>query len=276
MNSIFSYTDYRKYLFDYYTEGKHAGVTYRQIAIAVGFKSPGHFTQIIKGQADISDSLTQKFARYCKLKPREAAYFTTLVQFNQSGDSAVKKAHFERLASFKKSSVRIVDPDQYEFYNKWYYSPLRELLDIMEFRDDHTTLASMLIPAITPAQAKRAIVLLEHLGLIIKGSDGIWRKTDQVISTGTGASSPAINNFAITSMDMAKMALANISRDERTISWMTLTVSPASFCKIQEELRAFRQKALEIARADNAPDQVYQFNFQLFPLSRRLEKKSSS
>ena len=66
MKSVFEYTDYRKCLKDYY-EAKRAenkAVSHRFIAERVGFKSGGHFSQIISGKANISITFIEKFITF--------------------------------------------------------------------------------------------------------------------------------------------------------------------------------------------------------------------
>lgn len=274
MNTAFNYTDYRKFLSDVYSHERSLDrkFTYRHIASLVGFKSAGHFTQIIKGKANISAKLVDRFASGLRLNKREAEYFRHMVLYNQAKNHEDKKRHFERMIAFKESAIRIVDVKQYEFYNIWYYSAVREVLDF--FPCDGTNieqLGTMIQPAITPQQATKALALLLQLGLIQKDDSGRYRKTDAVISTGYEAHSVAINNFVISAADLAKEAIDRFPKSERNLSWMTLSVSPQGFEAIQEELRAFRRRALAIARQDSRASRVYQFNFHVFPLSRSYE-----
>jgi uncharacterized protein (TIGR02147 family) len=63
--------------------------------------------------------------------------------------------------------------------------------------------------------------------------------------------------------------------DERTFSCLTLGISEKGYKEIRQELRDFRSRVMKIATEDTA-DRIYQFGFQLFPLSHRYnhgEKK---
>jgi len=94
-----------------------------------------------------------------------------------------------------------------------------------------------------------------------------------VISTGYEAQALALGNFAINTMDLAKEAIDRFPKKERNLSWMTLNVSEQGFNEIQENLRAFRRQSLEIAKNDNKAHRVYQYNFQIFPMSKPYIKK---
>src|SRR4051812_35357408 len=129
MIDLFQYTDYRKYLRDYY-EAKRAALksfTHRHISQAVGFKSTGTFAQILQGKTNISTQTIAHFVDFLGHKKDEADYFELLVLFNQSKGHAEKKRYFEKILSFPKSNLKVVESGQYAFYEKWYYSVTREV-----------------------------------------------------------------------------------------------------------------------------------------------------
>lgn len=271
MESVFEYTDFRKLLRDYYTAKKNEDkkYTYRYIAEKVGFKSAGHFTQIITGKINISYNLIERFALDMKLKKREKEYFQNMVLYNQAKYHGDKKRYFKKIASFKESPITFLNKRQYEFYDKWYYSAIREALDFIKCDGSNCSkLAKILNPGITIKEAKNALILLETLGIIKKDSDGFYIKTDQVISTGYIAKNVSLNNYVLNSMKLAAEAVDRFPKEKRNLSWMTLSLSEESFGAIQEELRAFRKKALAIALNDKQVDRVCQFNFQIFPMTK--------
>jgi uncharacterized protein (TIGR02147 family) len=274
MDSIFSYTDYRKFLSDFYREKKalRKSFSYRFIASRVGFKSAGHFTQILTGKANISIMLIERFAEFLNLKKREAEYFQCLVLFNQAKNHEDKKRYFDKMTSFREATVRVVDAAQYEFYDKWYYTAIHELLDFYKFHGDYRELGRRIEPAISPIEAQKAVELLSGLGFIKKDAHGYFRKTSATITTGKSAPSLAVNSFVLNSLKLSAEAIDRFPRDQRNLSWLTMSLSQKSYDEIVDELRAFRRRALDIASQDPAADRVYQFNFQVFPLSKKQER----
>jgi uncharacterized protein (TIGR02147 family) len=271
MIDIFQYTDYRKYLSDFYEAEKNRNPHYshRYIAQKVGFASSGFFSKILQEKTNISNDLALRFADFLKLKKTEAEYFGLLVFFNQAKSHADKKRWFEKIVAFSKSKVKIVQVSQYEFFQKWYYVAIRELLAFYKFSDDYQQLGKMVDPPISEAQAKKAIALLEKLDLIKKGEDGFYKQTDTLISTGYDVKSVAINNFQIATLDLAKESIDRFPKDERDISTLTLSFSKELYGIIHERLKGFRRDILELVKNDpNAVDRVYQVNFQIFPLSQ--------
>lgn len=88
-----------------------------------------------------------------------------------------------------------MDATQYAYYEKWFYSVIREVLAFYPFKADFRQLARMLEPPISAAEAKKAIKLLADLKLIHKNEDGFNKKTDPVITPGYDTRSLAVNQF---------------------------------------------------------------------------------
>jgi len=271
MKSVFEYTDYRKFLSDFYEEKKSENKNYshRFIARHVGFKSGGHFSQILSGKANISISFIDRLSDFLKLKKREIVYFQTMVLFNQSKKHDDKKRYFEKMLFSKEAAIRTVTVEQYAFYDKWYYTAIRELLSFYRFSGDCDRLARMLQPSISANEAKQAIALLERLGLVKRDISGVYSLTDALISTGYEAGSLCINNFVFNALELAKCAMDGFDRQERNFSWVSLSASSKSYDSIVEELRECRRRVMNIVVNDKRPDRAYLFNFQLFPLSKR-------
>jgi uncharacterized protein (TIGR02147 family) len=270
MIDIFDYFDYRKLLKDLYNERKAANplFSYRLIGRKVGFSSAGFFTKILQGRANISLKIALEFAKLFKLKKHELHYFEMLVQFNQAKSHNEKKYFFEKLISMKQAKGKNLVPEQYELFSKWYYVVIRELIDFYPFYGDYKELAAMVVPAIKEAEAKKAIITLEKLGLVAKNPDGYYEHTDTVISTGDEWKSLAIQNFQIEAADLAKHAIQNIPKLDRDISTLTLSISSKTLESIRERIKQLRRELLELARTDGFADRVHQVNIHVFPVSR--------
>lgn len=270
MAKVFEYIDYRKLLKDLYEENKkkHPYFSLRYIAQKVGFKSAGFFTNIIQGKRNISAEYIFKFAELFKFKKKETEYFELLVNFAQAKHHSQKRYYFERILSYKNSKVAITDAQHYEFYSKWYYTAVRELIDLCPVTDDYEKLASMVSPSIKPSEAKNAIELLVRMGFIKKDKSGVYQQTERFISTGYDAQSVALTNFVLDTADLAKMAVDRFPRNRRSLSTLTVGVSPECYHTIEERLKDFRREILEIVRADTNPKTVYHVNFHIFPMSK--------
>jgi uncharacterized protein (TIGR02147 family) len=102
--------------------------------------------------------------------------------------------------------------------------------------------------------------------LIEKGADGIWRKTQAVLSTGELAAA-AIDTFRKDTLRLAAESIDRFPREERSISTLTVTLSPATFERLRDRFRHLRREILDMAREDSEADRVIQVNIQAFPLA---------
>ncbi len=269
MPSLFEYLDYRLFLKDVYLEVKQANPhhTHRFIEGKLKLKSSGHFAQILSGRCNISPALTARLAAFHKLGKREIDYFEILVAYNQAKGHEEKNRLFARLMGFRKARENVVGADRHAFYRKWYYTAVREALDLKPFRGDYAALGRMLTPAISADQAHEAVALLLRLGFIKKlPGDGL-AKTEAVITTGPLADSDDLKAYQVEILELARDAMDRFPKAKRNFSSLSVTLSEEEYRIMIEELRAFRGRLLEMARQCRSPDRVYQCNFQFFPLA---------
>jgi uncharacterized protein (TIGR02147 family) len=268
--SIFSYSDFRLFLKDWLQEQKTLGhpMTYEAFGEAVGFTSKGFLTQILQGKTKVPAGMVNRIAEALELKKKEKDYFGLLVQFNQAKSASQRAELHRRILGDFRAEAKSLALEQFEYYQKWYYSAIRSLLGYHPFRGDYAELAKQLDPAITPAQAKRSIKLLDELGLIAKKEDGFYHLTDRLITSGESFTSHAVIHFQREAMDLAKEALENFPKSERSGSTLTLGLSEEGYKAMEEKLRILRQELVEIAKFDKGIDRVIQINLHAFPLTR--------
>ncbi|HUI92417.1 MAG TPA: TIGR02147 family protein [Chitinivibrionales bacterium] len=272
--SIYDYTDYRLYLREYYEEQKtkNPAFSYRYFARKAGFNSSGLYKDIVDGRTGITRSLILRFAIAMKLSPKQQEYFETMVYFNEAKTVEEKKLYFERLMKYHNSKAFRVDASQYEYYSRWYYIAVRELLAIGNFKDDYAAIAQALNPTIRQEHAKKAIEVLKKLGLIQKNKLGYYKAVEKILTTGPEIKSLSIANFQKNMMDMAKEALDRHPAEHRNISTVTFSVSQQTYNDIKAELDACRKRILGMVERSENEDRVCQLNMQLFPLTQIKEK----
>lgn len=276
MLNVFEYINYRQLLKDLYEahKKKQSSFSYRYIGQKVGFKSAGFLSNILQGKRNISQNTIFKFAELFKFNKKETEYFELLVLYDQANQHSRKKYYFEKLLAMRKSKVHELTADQYMYFDKWYNVAIRELLNYFPFRGDYQQLAKMLNPPISPIEAKKSVALLKRLGLIEEKEDHTYRVTNKTITTVPHIPLVAVHNFQIATMDLAKEAIDRISREKRSISTLTLSLSKEAYKEIEDKLAIFRREVLDLVKHDkNRINRVYQFNFQIFPLSKERDTK---
>jgi uncharacterized protein (TIGR02147 family) len=267
--NLFDYFDYRNLMRDLYKERKaeDAGFSYRSIARRAGFSSAGFFTKILQGKSNISLPLIFKFAEVFKLTKAQTDYFELLVLFAQATSNSEKRHYFEKIVTVRKSKVKTLDPVQFELFDKWYYVAVREILDVYLFSDDYKDLAKKVYPPIKPSEAKEAVETLEKLGLIRRDPNGYYKRLDTIVSSGDEWESLVIQKYQSETIELAREALYAVPKTNRDISTLTLSISESGLQRLKEKIKEYRRELLEIAKADENADRVYQLNLQLFPLS---------
>jgi uncharacterized protein (TIGR02147 family) len=267
---IFDYLDYREYLADFYLAKKHEDKKFSQryFSLKLGVKSSGFFSDILNARRNLNQKNTIQFCKAMELNGEESDYFENLVNFNQAKALIEKKHWLRRMLACKKVNTKILNKDEFEYFSKWYYTAIREMLFYKKKGDDYRTIASELIPSIKPGEVKEALELLQRLGMVEKDKDGLYRQHDSLISTGSQIRSVHVANFQLQTLQMAISALDTMGPELRDFSTLTLSVSGEGLGKIKSVLTETRKEIMKIAKNDLNEDRVYQVNFQLFPLTR--------
>jgi uncharacterized protein (TIGR02147 family) len=270
MPDIFTYTDHRLFLKDYYDEKKRLqpSFSYQYFANRAGLKSKTFIYKVIVGQKALSKSAVFAVAQAMGLKKRETEYFEAMVNFTQARTEREREFYFNHFQTFgRHHSAAQLRQDQYTYFSKWYYPALRELVAILDFKNDFKLLARSLDPPITVVQARKAVRLLLDLGLIKRTPSQRYCQTDKSLTTGDHVQSLAVQAFQKENLRLAAEAIDRHKRYDRDISTLTASISEAGFKRICEEIAAFRKKLAAIIEKDEPADRVYQINFQAFPLS---------
>jgi uncharacterized protein (TIGR02147 family) len=283
MISIFDYSEYRKYLEDYYDEKKteNTAFSYQSLASKAGFNNRGFAYNIVKGKKNLSPANCHRVSEALRHNRYEAEYFETLVAFNQARDVKEKNRCFEKLCHIKSrgrgfSKTQIMNKNQYEFYSRWYHSAVRSIIGMYKFKNDYKWLAKMVTPAITVRQAKKSIELLLALGMIVKQKNGAYGLTDTSITTGKEVVGLAVQNFHDECTGLAKNAIHSVSKDNRNITGLTLGISRKSYDRICEEIAEFQNEIMNIANNDEDADRAYQLNFHMFPISKADNERKNA
>jgi uncharacterized protein (TIGR02147 family) len=268
--SVFHYFDFTAYLkqsFDF-EKAENKKFSHRFIALRLGVKSSSFFKDVLAKRIKITPARAAAFAKLMHLNQVESEYFEQLVQYNQAETQQEKEMFLERL--LRKSKSKLASPlqaFQKEYFNKWYYAAIRELLALREFRGDYAALAAELSPAISPSEAMEAVNLLVRLGMIHKTAQGHYQKVDKVVSSGSELKPEMIRPAIEGNIQLALEALNAYPQEVRPFSYLTLSVSEESFNEIAERIRSFRRDVLEIVTKDAKVDRLYQLNIQFFPVS---------
>ena len=279
--SISSFLDFREYLRAIVDAARANGepVTNRSFAQALRINSSSWLTNVLSGTKGITTETAQAISDYLGHNAWERKYFKILVNFNQAKTVERRNSHFTALKQHLLlkgySSLNVLEPDQYEFYSKWYYTAVRSLLGMFPMGDEYNRIGRLTSPSITAVQAKKSVKLLAKLGLIKKSDKGCYELTSTAITTGSSVKSLAVANFQRETMRLGSDAIDRYPQSMRDISTMSVGISEEGYKKITALLADCRKAIADMAHCDQNADRVYQVNFQVFPLSKIKHRRDA-
>lgn len=268
MISVFDYLDYRQFLRDFYVQQKKTNTffSYRYIGNKVGMDS-SFLIKVLQGHLHVAEDRIEKFHKICNFNDKEAAYFEALVHFNKAKSEKESKLYFEKMLSINKAKSDKITENQYEFFQKWYYSAVWALLDGAPFSGDPKDLGAMLAPPIGVKEAKAALKLLLDLKLIEQKEDGSYHAVGLNLTTGKEWRSVAIMQYQREMIKLAEESLERFKKEERDISTLTVNIPEAAIPEIRELTGEFRESLKKLVNGYSENDRVYQLNIQMFPLT---------
>jgi uncharacterized protein (TIGR02147 family) len=266
---IFTYIDFKKYLADYYNRRKaiDPGLTHAYLCHRLGQRgSKSYFSNVVKGVKTVTAEFANRFIDLLELNAEEAAYFRALVNYNQTYNPKEKEYYLDQLIRRTSTRDRLILTNEYAFYKEWYHSVVRAVIDIIDFKDDFTALAKMIVPPISVREAKKSICLLESMNLIKKDDRGYFRTTEKSVKTDDYVHDDLIVQYQIKCLELAKTTLLSKPQQPHDVSTNVISISGEGLKRIQKRLRKFREEVRALVQNDDKrADRVYQFDIQLLP-----------
>ena len=275
MEKISFYTDYRKYLKDFFEESKKhkRGFSLRAFNLRAGVISPSFFLEVIQGKRNLSDRALTGCIKGLKLNQSDSKYFSALVNYNQSKRPEEKQLFLEKMRGLRRRvKEKIVPLDLYDYYAKWYNIIIREQASLLPWKDDYKLLAKSLYQPISVDEARESIRLLLKLGFLKREADGSYVQSDPVVTTGSEVVSLAVREFNRKMAEFGEKAINLFPPSERDISSLVVGVSKQGYSLIKEEIQDFKERIKRIAINDDLSEDVYNINVQLFPMAKSLKK----
>jgi uncharacterized protein (TIGR02147 family) len=221
---------------------------------------------VINGERHLSLEGAERFATAFKLEEKERRFFVLMVKFNTTESQQEKEVCFNELLNLRKScSAALLKDEQIEILSRWYHVAVREITALPDFRNSSLWISRILTPPITHSEAAQSLRLLKKLGFIKKTERG-YEPVEQVIQ-----SDPELYHVyaSMFHREMIRLGMESISRfphEVREISGTTLRISKSDVTRVKKLLQNFRKQLLDFAAGSQDPDQVYQMNFQFFPV----------
>lgn len=271
---IFSYLDYRLFLKDLIKElKKKKKYKVRAFAFKAGIRTPGYMKMIIDGKRNLTLKMAQSFSRALGIKGREKIYFEKLILYNHEKDPDLKKEYFDDLMALKpRTDQHTLDKKQYRYFSRTYYACIQEMVALPDFNEDPKWIAERCYPPIRVSQAKEALETLIELGFVKRGPDGRLFQTERLIQTEAKNTQIAETfHYHESVINKARKALSAFDQHERHCLAVTMPLNEQLYQRIVEESCGFRDRIIKLVQEESGGGEIYQMNFQLFPMTKKKE-----
>ncbi len=267
------YVDYREYLRDLVAHLKTAtrSFSYRAFARRSGFSSSSFLKHVIEGQRNLALKSVRKVAQGLSLSEQETRAFELLAHLDRASTDEEKTDILRRLRASKLR--KRLKEDEFELYSNWWVIPIRELLTMKRAPQTAKAIANRLWPRIKPAEAGRALALLERLGLLQREQESADLKSPEgTLETPPQVKSLAVRNYHRAVLALAADALTRLPQEERNVTSIALRLTRRDYQWVCERISEFQDEILTTLggkepTADNA--EVHNVCFAVMPVTRK-------
>lgn len=277
MKEIVEYTDYRKYIRDYYEERKRSSVfSWQKFALDAGFSSAVFLQYVCEGKKNLSVGSAGSVANAMGLVGFEYEYFVLMVSYAHAKSNEAKKAAFEeRCALANAHKVRVLGDEEFKYFKSWKNSVIRELAPHMPGAKP-LEIAHACKPKISAAEVSETLDFLVKAKLLKKDRSGNYQQTDKTIKMAPVEAVPLAARDLQRQMGEFAVKAIDLPISERMMSGYTLGLTRRAYERIKKETEDYYRRVVAIATEEDETEQVYRLNVQLFPLSGRLEPKNET
>ncbi len=267
---LYTYLDYRSFLRDWFQAKKalNRRFSHRAFVRMAGQRSPSMLVDVIERRRNLTTATTEAFCRALKLGVRQATFFTALVHLDQAETPAARNEAWSGIAATRRfREARRLEGDAVEFLSSWHYSAIHELVKTPSFRPDPAWIVRALRPKITVPQARRALEVLQEMGLL-RIVDGSAEQQEATVTTPHEVGNLATLNYHLSMGEQAIDAVQSVSSDERHFVGLTVAVPESMLPVLKQELNTLQERLLELCDGtEETPDRVVQVGLQFFPLT---------
>ena len=277
MKEIIEYTDYRKFIQDYYDERKRCSAfSWHAFAQKAGFSSDVYLKYVCEGKKNLSVGSAGSVAGAMGLVGFEYDYFVLMVSYAHAKSNEAKKAAFEeRCALANAHKVRVLGDEEFKYFKSWKNSVIRELAPHMPGAKP-LEIAHACKQKISAAEVSETLDFLVKANLLKKDRSGNYQQTDKTIKMAPVEAVPLAARDLQRQMGVFAIKAIDLPIAERMMSGYTLGLTRRAYERIKKETEDYYRRVVAIATEDDETEQVYRLNVQLFPLSEHLKTEKET
>lgn len=269
--NIQDYHDYLEFLIDWtnYLKDQEKGFSLRKIAKEAGIAS-GYLPMCFSRKRKLSDKFFDKIKPLLRLSTKEIRYLDLLKIIAESEvakDRVQALTDLQKLKDYKDSHHSELEAHQY--LSRWYYVAIRELVNLPEFRNEPAWIQERLRGRISQKQIIEGVQFLLKYDFILKDDSGQFRVAEKQLSCHEGVYKISLGEFHRQMLDIAKISIDDVSREERLLLGHTVALSKDQYEKIQAILKEAITKIENVDNTTQVETEVYQIEVAAFPLTKK-------
>jgi uncharacterized protein (TIGR02147 family) len=276
---FYSYDNFRQFLSDRMSEIKAEDpkVSFRSLSVKAGLKSQSHLHGIINDKKIVSSEVLEQILKAMDVQSECGEYILTLAQLNQAVTPLDREFCAKKISQMKGFQKRFpLSESQANFYKNWYYPVLFELISFDKFKPDVNWINLELKTDLTAEEVKKAFQDLEKLQVISIDTYGGIKRTEKSIVTGEAVSSHFVVSFHNEMIKKALEKLSSTADHWREVVCVTFALNQKQYGEVRDKVRRFYAEMIEYLEHQQQPDQVYQLNLQLFPITTPFEPSKTT
>jgi uncharacterized protein (TIGR02147 family) len=269
---IYNYFNYRDYLNDMFSHLKRVDASYshRKFLADAAIGGTAYLLRVLRGERKLSLKYVQNFSKALKHNTNEEHFFELMVRFENEKKLEQKDLHLKTLLKMRsEKGSQPLDDKKLQYLDKWYYSVIRDLVGLIDFKEDYNLLAKLLIPRINADQARNAVSFLLKNDFIKRRESGNgYEPVEPILSIEPDVQTTKLSKFHKKNLEIDIEAFENCSFNDRSISSVVVSVSEEIVEQMRTEIQEFRKKMVALARSGENPSMVYRIGFQMVPRAK--------
>ncbi len=273
MLNIYNYECPNSYLRDWIEEKKRhqRSLTLRSLSKKLQLKSHASLSLVISGERQISKQVLPKLIELMSLGEQEALYFETLIDYRRSKTESSKVFYSKKLGDInpKKDNVFFEHTQALTAFSNPISILIIELIQLHDLTYDPLYFVSKSAIKTDKFEVTECLDTMIELGIIYYDKKNFLRTKHKNISTPDEIKSIMIQKFHKKICLIASSALDQVDFRERFFSSIALRFDLSEMSRAQEMIDQFIVKFSKEFEADpKKTSEIYQFNFQLFPITK--------
>lgn len=244
--------------------------SYLKFAEDLGFSPTNVIRLVIAGKRKLSQKSANKIIASLDLKGIEKRYFLMLLRYSNERLASQRQDLLEELISIKQEALSD-EPSQknFAYLSEWFNPVIREMVNLDEFNDNPSWVASRLYFRLLPRQVEKSIELLKQLNLIsYSQKEKRYIQSDIDVMPEKHYANLAAAGYHQKMIQMSSEAITRVPKPRRDINAITVAVSEEVAEQIRNLLLETCQKIMDLEKSSEHKEHVYQINIQLFPFTK--------